>query len=342
MTLPAARPAAGRGGAVILMYHRVAALPLDPWNLAVPPESFRLHLEVITREYRPISLADLVESVSNGEIPERAVALTFDDGYADNLHQALPLLERFAAPATVFVTLAALGGRELWWDELERIVLGAGPLPSRLHLAAGGVDFEWTADRDARLAPPGAAARGEWRPWHSEHPTPSHALYSALWQLLVGLDAGVRDTLLDQLAAWAGADRRPRESHRGLEHDELRELAASGLIEIGAHSVSHSSLAGMPIERQRHEIETSGAELVRLAATAVSGFSYPFGKAEHFTAETMAAVRSAGYSYAASSLPGAVSPDDDPFALPRVTVPGDRSAEMLSRDLARWTATGAG
>jgi peptidoglycan/xylan/chitin deacetylase (PgdA/CDA1 family) len=124
----------GRWG-MILLYHRVCESPLDPWQLSVTPRHFAQHLEVIRRKWRPMPLGPLVRALREGQRLERAVAVTFDDGYADNLLAAKPLLERYDIPATVFVATGCLeGGWGFWWDELESLLLRAGELPPTLDL----------------------------------------------------------------------------------------------------------------------------------------------------------------------------------------------------------------
>ncbi len=67
------------------------------------------------------------------------MAITFDDGYVDVLATALPLLERFDLPATVFLATGWLGSsRRFWWHDLARVVLPARPLPELLELDLGG------------------------------------------------------------------------------------------------------------------------------------------------------------------------------------------------------------
>ena len=112
-----------RSGPLILLYHRVAdiepGLDSNVSGLSVTPEHFEQQLAVLRRRFAPLRLRDLLESPRRLRHP--AVAVTFDDGYADNLHTALPLLERFGIPATFFVTSGMLRGeREFWWDTLER------------------------------------------------------------------------------------------------------------------------------------------------------------------------------------------------------------------------------
>jgi hypothetical protein len=80
------------GDAVILLYHRIAELSLDPYGLAVGPAEFRTQMAYLARVYRPMRLDDLVWAAREGSLPERAVAVTFDDGYLDNLEVASPIL----------------------------------------------------------------------------------------------------------------------------------------------------------------------------------------------------------------------------------------------------------
>jgi peptidoglycan/xylan/chitin deacetylase (PgdA/CDA1 family) len=110
------------GDAVILVYHRVADLELDRWRLAVSPSRFGEHLSVITERFRPVSMDELSTAVEAAALPRRAVAVTFDDGYRDNLEVARPLLEQYEMPASVFIVTGYLGSeRGFWWDELEQL-----------------------------------------------------------------------------------------------------------------------------------------------------------------------------------------------------------------------------
>lgn len=99
---------------IILMYHRIDTEDNDPHKLCVSPENFRDHLALLkeTRTIVPFS------EIQSKTCPNDAVALTFDDGYVDNLTNALPILEEFSAPATIFVT-AGLFGRPFVWDAGE-------------------------------------------------------------------------------------------------------------------------------------------------------------------------------------------------------------------------------
>jgi peptidoglycan/xylan/chitin deacetylase (PgdA/CDA1 family) len=110
------------GDAVVLAYHRLATLESDRWRLAVSPERFAEHVEVIHERFQPCSLGELAAALERGTTLRRAVAITFDDGYRDNLLAAKPILERHGVPATVFVVTGYTGtSGAFWWDGLERV-----------------------------------------------------------------------------------------------------------------------------------------------------------------------------------------------------------------------------
>src|SRR5690348_413658 len=121
--------------AIILLYHRITISDSDPWALNVSPANFAGHLEVLKSTRRLVCVDDLVTGVSIGRSLDGRVAITFDDGYADNLYDALPLLEHFEVPATFYLTSTGFDGPgEFWWDELERLIIQPGVLPATLSL----------------------------------------------------------------------------------------------------------------------------------------------------------------------------------------------------------------
>src|SRR5262245_31484652 len=94
---------------VILLYHRVTRLELDPWGLSVTPEHFAEHLEVL-RRFPRIPLNEVRRPVWRTGQAALRFAITFDDGYFDNLDQAAPLLEKYDTPATFFIATGYIGG----------------------------------------------------------------------------------------------------------------------------------------------------------------------------------------------------------------------------------------
>ncbi len=120
-----------RASALIFLYHRVAELESDPFEQALTPQRFEEHVEVLKKYAHPISLTGLFAALSAGRVPRRSVVITFDDGYADNLYTAMPILEKHGVPATVFVSTSPVRTQtEFFWDTLERIFLGSTPIPN--------------------------------------------------------------------------------------------------------------------------------------------------------------------------------------------------------------------
>jgi peptidoglycan/xylan/chitin deacetylase (PgdA/CDA1 family) len=124
---------ASQPGGVVLLYHRVADLDRDPQCLAVSPARFASHLATIVRAGVPMSLQALLSHSRSGTLPAGAVAVTFDDGYADNLTNAAPLLVDAGVPATMFLSTGAIVNEsEFWWDELER-AMTAGTIDNHTY-----------------------------------------------------------------------------------------------------------------------------------------------------------------------------------------------------------------
>ena len=134
------------------MYHRIGDPGCDPWRLAVRPERFAEHLDILKSQRATHGSRRLAQELGEGTLKPGAVAVTFDDdGYANNLYEAKPLLEHHEVPATVFVTSGMVGReREFWWDELEAILLAPRELPQALRLEIGGQTHEWGPIEAAR------------------------------------------------------------------------------------------------------------------------------------------------------------------------------------------------
>ncbi|HJQ71522.1 MAG TPA: polysaccharide deacetylase family protein [Blastocatellia bacterium] len=324
--------------ALILLYHRVAEASSDPWSLAVKPAHFAEHLDVIKRRASVLSVEGLVAAITNGKLPRRAVVITFDDGYADNLLNARPLLERYDCAATVFVTTGFAGSdREFWWDELDRLLLQPGALPPSLQLTVGSKDYSWDLGEAARYGESAFHANGRWRAWQTEDPSSRHLLYRSLWELMHPMREDERRRVRDDLVSWAGADRSPRASHRALSSDELGELAEGGLVEIGCHTVTHPKLAAIDPSTQREEIGQSKSRLEELLNRRIKSFAYPYGRPCDYTAETVALVKEAGFDSACSTTSGPVNRRSNLFELPRFQAP-DVDGEALDRLVGQWFA----
>ena len=279
---------------IVLAYHRVTVVPSDPHQLAVTPDNFRAHMQYLRRHCR---CARLEEDWS--KLREPAVVVTFDDGYADNLHHALPILAEAGVPATFFISIGNLGTRdEFWSDELERLVLGEGDRPASFTLQDPEHGGRWiSASREQRLA-----------------------LHDGLHGLMLKIRSERREDWLDQLRRWARVERAAREAYRALTREELQALAASGLVTVGAHGLTHTPLAALDEEEQRREIVQSRRQLEELLGREVVAFSYPFGGRRQYDRTTRRLCREAGFRRAVTSLPGQVHRWTDPLQMPRQMV----------------------
>jgi len=251
---PAASRARARG--VVLLYHRLDAAP-DVHGLAVPPDVFDAQMVWLHSQCHIVSLEDLL-SAHGEELPERAVALTFDDGYEDNLRTAVPLLQRHEIPASFFLTTSGLTVPiEYWWDVLERVLL-QDSTPSTLDMHEAGIPVAF------QTATPDERDIAHWR----------------LHERLVHASLSERHRAIEWLKEWTGPGT-PRV--RPMVADEVRQLAQFPGVTIGAHTVNHLSLPDTAASRFM-EINDCQAELRRITGQPVELFAYPYGAVDRATA----------------------------------------------------------
>ena len=286
------------GGALILGYHRISVVEDDFYEVCVSPENFAGHMESLRKYVRPISLSKLVQGLKEGSVPPKSVAVTFDDGYADNLYSAKPILEKYEIPATVFICTGYMG-REFWWDELERLVTASHTDPRMLHLQAGGKRLAW---HQATVSPKEGL------------PVLREEFCRALYQFLLSLDVEDQNHAMAVIRSWSRGSSPGISTTRGMSEEELLRLVDGGLIELGAHTSHHSMLPQLSFERQREEIQSSKRDLEALLSEKIAGFSYPNGRA---TVHAKALVREMGFTYACTSLHDVVRPGSDVYELTR-------------------------
>ena len=303
---------------LVLMYHRIASVSVDPWNLAVSPAHFDDQLGTLGRHVDFVPLAWLRDNLRAGRRSRPVVAVTFDDGYADNLLAAKPVLERYQVPATVFVASGFTGrSQAFWWDRLADAILLPPALPSSLVLAGGQDGF---ARSDAALSRADETGRRARRRLHDD-----------LWAWLVERPEQDRVRQMERIEAWTGVPTREDASAWPMTSDQLRQLAAGGLVEIGAHSVSHPRLTQLPRDEQRAEIVQSRAECRRILGTDPSCFAFPNGDHDAASVEL---VREAGFAVGCTSRPDLAWASGEAHATPRISAP-DCSGEALWR-LLHW------
>jgi peptidoglycan/xylan/chitin deacetylase (PgdA/CDA1 family) len=284
-----------------------------------------------------VSLAELVKGFEQDpDQVDRWVAITFDDGYIDNLRNAKPLLEQYQARATVFVATGYVGKlRGFWWDQLERLFLQPSVLPSKLSLTFCDETREWELGEASRFSIVDRARHCDWNVTHQTDPTPRHRIYRELCAILRPLQGHVREAILEDLRAWANCEEFGWESHRALTRDEVRHLGSGGCVEVGAHSVSHDVLASLAAGAQQAEISGSRTQLEELLAKPVESFAYPYGTRSDYTSETTELVRGAGFRLACSNFPALVRSGTDIFQLPRFIV-RDWDQQQFAKAVDGW------
>jgi peptidoglycan/xylan/chitin deacetylase (PgdA/CDA1 family) len=256
---------------VILCYHRIFEPKTDPHLLSVSPENFRQHLDVIRRLGQPMCLDELVDAGPREDFPRRGVLITFDDGYRDNFENAFPLLREAGLPATIYITTGNLGlDREFWWDDLERLTLGAAELPKLLRLRINGRIREWEM-KDA------LARDREWNVLASGRRNDRQRLFCDLHAALRPLTQPLQDDVLEQLRRMSGTPAEARPFYRCMNVPELETLAAEPLITLGAHTISHCDLDFRTRTEQWAEASGSKHQLEKIIGRLVEHFSYPYG-----------------------------------------------------------------
>ncbi|MBI3582501.1 MAG: polysaccharide deacetylase family protein [Nitrospinae bacterium] len=262
--------------------------------LAVKPEHFLDQMKFL-KEHFPVLKYDADWS----GVREPSVVVTFDDGYADNYLEALPILQETGVAATFFITPELIdSNQEFWWDELERVILGKWSYPDHFELKDKIYHRIWLTATE------------------SERKT----LYNELHPLMRSLAPERRKVWLKQLRQWVKTDEAGRASHRLLKNQELQALAKSSFVTIGAHGMTHTSLGGQPMDSQENEMKESREQLEAIINRPVISFSYPFGTKSDYTTDTMNLCKRLGFTKAAANYPGQARRWTNRFEIPRQIV----------------------
>ena len=304
------------------MYHRIAEPAVDPWGLCVSRRNFAQQLAVLGANATVVKTSELLDRLKGARSGRPLVALTFDDGYADNLHLALPLLREAAMPATVFVATGWTGhGQAFWWDELAGIVLGPGKRPARLEISVGSARIEWPQSaRSGRVVAP-AEERDE--------------LHRFLWQVLRQLTDAERASAIEQLRRWSGQAAKLDSMARPMTAGEVLAAHRSGMVEIGAHGRTHRSLTAVPLAERETEIRGSREECRQITGESPACFAYPHGDVDDATAAIAAA---AGFRHGFGSRHGLMWARGDAYRVPRIVVPDVDGTAFERKLCAEWLA----
>ncbi len=290
-------------GAILTLHH---VHPVTPGGfrpnglLEITPDFLDRALTLIRAEgYDVVSLDEAQARLADPRPGRFFVALTFDDGYRDNLDHAWPVLAKHGAPWTLYVVRGfAERTARLWWLELEEAIR---VLP-RISVALPDGRFEAPAGTDA------------------EKQTAFEQLY---WRLRQGPEA-ILLSAISELATQAGIDPVGLVERECLPTDTLRSLAGAPGVTLGAHTLSHPMLAKHPEEVARREIAESKAWLEEALGLPIRHFAYPVGDPTSAGPREFALAKEAGFASAVTTRPGHLFAEhaEHPHALPRVSLNG--------------------
>ena len=288
---------AGPGGRLsIFIFHRVLPGP-DPMVNDVPSAAaFGELCQWLAAWFNVLPLDRAAELLAQGVLPERAAAITFDDGYQDNRTVAMPILQRHRLTATFFIATDYLNGGCMWNDVVaESVRQCATPVLDLSGLATGA-------------APLGRYAVADW----AQKRQAAQQITGAVKYL----GPEVRRQVVAEIARLTGA-RVPTELMMTTE--QVRQLAQAGM-QVGAHTATHPILAKLQREAAKADIARSKQALEGILQREVSLFAYPNGKpGTDYLPETVQVVRECGFKTAVTTAWGAAGRGADPLQLPRFT-----------------------
>ena len=295
---------------VVLLYHRVAEDLNDPFRLSVGPQRFEEHMRIVKRHAEPVTLAEVLK---RGQRPR--VAVTFDDGYADNLLAGGPILEAASMPATVFVTSGAVGSqRPLWPLRLEELFRLGEPRADLIELDVAGNALSVGTPRGGR----------------------STEAMMAVHDLLTPLHPSATAEAMKQLEDHFGGDVSTG-CRRMLSELEVRAMAATDIFTVGSHTRSHAWLSALDDTELDHEIAGSKADLESITGRPIADFAYPFGTRISFGRGVTRAVRRAGFALACTTFDDPVAPGTGRYLVPRRPV-HDWNGPQFEGRLLSWLA----
>ena len=285
----------------ILRYHSIQEDPEQ--NAALINSSivhslalFSKQMEVIANRFTPVSLDDILLTLDGKRpFPENAVAVTFDDGFADNFFVAGPILRRFSIPATFYITVNSIVSRDLPW--FCRIRYAFEKTRKNVWFdTIDGINRSMVASED------------------------KYAVFRIVANRCAALSYSKQQKYVKEIEVDFDIES-PNAPKLMLDWDEIRKLHKDGHI-IGSHTMSHPNVAHIETGDQYLEINNSKQILERELGFPCEHFSYPHPTlSPHYNAQTIMMTREAGYKMATTTTHGTVKMGDDALAIKRIAVP---------------------
>jgi peptidoglycan/xylan/chitin deacetylase (PgdA/CDA1 family) len=288
---------------LVLAWHNVEPTWCFPASRGAGTRGLERQLAFLGRLGNVVPLGDALGALSRGDpLPPRSVALTFDDGYRDQLELAVPILEHLGLPATFFLVPGLLDGTvQAWWEELAWIVTRA--TRDSVVWEGRSVGLKGPAERRASLA--------------------------MVLEALKRRDRAGRDVAIEELADRCAPEGKLEEHAAFLDWDGARQLARRGFT-VASHSLVHNILAEEPEPEQERDLVTSRQQLERELDLPVDLVAYPNGKRPDYSRATIAAAGRAGYSHALTTVEGWNRPVTAPYEIRRFVLQPERGVPGLA------------
>ena len=285
--------------ALILIYHRVTELDFDPQLLAVKPDNFYNQIKYLKENYNLVSVEEFSELInSKKEFPKGTILLTFDDGYYDNLQEAVPVLESLSAQSLFYLSTGLLNtNEETWWDQLERIFY-SNKLSKTLSISIKNIQYNFDSSGKEKI----------------------DDTYNKVHRLIKYLKVDERKEIIDKLFDWSKVEKSGRISHRFLSFDEVKKMSELKSAVIGAHTHSHTPLSILLYEEQKNDIEKSKEILENITGKEIKHFSYPFGAKKDYNADSLKISSELNFDFVCANYYLQVHRWSDKYSLPRVLV----------------------
>jgi peptidoglycan/xylan/chitin deacetylase (PgdA/CDA1 family) len=265
-------------------------------SITVTPDKFDKQIRYLANRYNIISLDELVDAMNNGYVPKNSLVITFDDGYRDNFIHAYPVLKKYRAYATIYLTTNCIGTNNMIWMHKVFHILQTSSAKN-IEIADDVYTLE---DMNNILHVAGIIGK--------------------LVKRMRSIDE--RDRFLHDIADRLGVMIKEDEiDNMMLSWDEIRAMKQAGLLSFGAHTLTHPNLPSLATEEAEKEIEGSKKVIEDKIGGLIRLFSFPDGGAEiHYNRAIQDIVQDCGYACAVTSDSGVVDKDSDIYALPRIGV----------------------